>query len=279
MSDYGPGPRIQHHWDWRAAGNFIFGGAGSGLLLAAPALPSGPAHAWSLPLGVALVGLGLIGVWTEIGRPLRALHVFFNPWTSWMAREAVAGVALFSATLIAFFQPSTISAWAMAACAGLFAWCQARMLKASKGIPAWREPSIVPFMLATAIAEGSAIALLIALACNAQGDILYGLLAAALVARAIAWRAYCARVLPKLNGAPRAALETVSHTLIRFGTFVSLALLAAASVLPWDYRWPVVALAAMAVVATGWHAKHVIICRTSLNQGFALPALPVRGAR
>ncbi|MFP5465862.1 MAG: hypothetical protein ACLGHR_14000, partial [Gammaproteobacteria bacterium] len=41
-----------------------------------------------LLLGLALVGAGLVCVWLEIGRPLRALHVFVTPRTSWMSREA-----------------------------------------------------------------------------------------------------------------------------------------------------------------------------------------------
>ena len=35
MSAFGPNPWLQQHWDWRAATNFIFGGAGAGLIFAA----------------------------------------------------------------------------------------------------------------------------------------------------------------------------------------------------------------------------------------------------
>jgi len=201
---FGPKPWIQLHWDWRAAGNFMFGGAGSGLLLAAAlVLPLGPAWAVSLPLGLALVALGLLCVWLEIGRPLRALHVFFNPWTSWMTREAFAGVALFVAAFAAFFRPGTATVTALGLCALVFAWCQAWILKASKGIPAWREPKLVAFILATALTEGAALAVLLALAYSRQDKLVYGLLAAALVARAIAWSVYVSATAPKLTGAPR----------------------------------------------------------------------------
>ena len=30
---HGPAPWRQTNWDWRAAGNFIFGGAGGGLIV------------------------------------------------------------------------------------------------------------------------------------------------------------------------------------------------------------------------------------------------------
>jgi len=280
MSVYGPQPWIQRHWDWRAAGNFVFGGAGSGLLLAAAlALPLGPARAVSLPLGLTLVGLGLFCVWLEIGRPLRALHVFFNPWTSWMTREAFAGVVLFAATFYAFFRPGAEAEVLFGASALVFAWCQGRILKASKGIPAWREPRVVPFILATALSEGSALAILLALAYGSQDRLLYGLFAAAVLARAIAWAAYSARVLPKLTGAPGVALASVSPLLLWFGTFGALALVAAASALPRMYAWPLAALGALGALAAGWHAKRTIVSRASLNQGFSLPVTPVRGAR
>ena len=61
----------------------------------------GTALAGSCSPGLALVGLGLFCVWLEIGRPLRALHVFFNPRTSWMTREAFVATLLFPAGLAA----------------------------------------------------------------------------------------------------------------------------------------------------------------------------------
>ena len=79
----GVAPWRQRHWDWRAAGNFIGGGSGTGLLLATIV-----AVAFELPLmlfgllGIALVGVGLICVWFETGRPFRApLNVLFHPQT------------------------------------------------------------------------------------------------------------------------------------------------------------------------------------------------------
>jgi len=280
MSHYGPNPWVQRHWDWRAAANFVFGGTGSGLLLAAAlVLPLGPARAVSLLLGLALVGLGLFCVWLEIGRPLRALHVFFNPWTSWMTREAFAGIALFAAAITAFFQPGAWTESALGLCALVFAWCQAWILRASKGIPAWREPRIVPLILATALAEGAALAVVLTLAYGAINMLVYGLLTAALLARAIAWLLYCSRSAPKLTAAARTALEGVTPKMLWIGTFGSIALIAAASALPPAYALPLAALAGLAAIATGWQFKYALVTRASFNQGFALPHLPVRGVR
>jgi phenylacetyl-CoA:acceptor oxidoreductase subunit 2 len=90
-------PRRQTNWDARAAANFICGGAGGGLLLST-ALAS--AHGEDLRplvvLALALVGAGLVAVWLEIGRPLRALNVYLNAATSWMTREAMTAPFLFA---------------------------------------------------------------------------------------------------------------------------------------------------------------------------------------
>ncbi|OGA22088.1 MAG: hypothetical protein A3H34_01980 [Betaproteobacteria bacterium RIFCSPLOWO2_02_FULL_67_19] len=280
MSDFGPKPWIQRHWDWRAAANFVFGGAGSGLILAAAlVLPLGPARAVSLPLGLALVALGLTCVWLEIGRPLRALHVLINARTSWMTREAYAGIALFGVTVAAFFRPGDWMEVLLGAFALLFAWCQAMILKASKGIPAWREPKLVPFILATALSEGAALAVVLALAYNMAGPLTYGLLALALLARAVTWIFYIAGVTPKLSGAPQVALTAVTPALLWIGTFGALVLAVLAAALPRHFAMPLALASAAFAILSGWHAKRTLVTRASLNQGFALPKLPTRGAR
>ena len=95
-------PWLQTNWDWRAAGNFIGGGSGTGLaILAALASIQGTVY-WPMGLiGAVLVGIGLFCVWLEIGRPWRALHVFFHPQTSWMTREAFVSALLLPVTLLA----------------------------------------------------------------------------------------------------------------------------------------------------------------------------------
>ena len=42
----------------------------------------------------AFIGAGLTCVWLEIGRPLRAINVFFHPQTSWMTREGIVAVPI-----------------------------------------------------------------------------------------------------------------------------------------------------------------------------------------
>ena len=88
MNAFGPKAWVQQHWDWRAATNFIFGGAGAGLL--AVAAFTSPEPETAFVAGLVLIAAGLTAVWLEIGRKLRAVHVMFNPFTSWMTRESLA---------------------------------------------------------------------------------------------------------------------------------------------------------------------------------------------
>ena len=92
---FGPTPWQQTAWDWRAAGNFMAGGAGSGVVVfAALSGLLGRAAPAQFACGSALVVIGLVCVWFEIGRPWRALHVFFHPKRSWMSREAFVAALL-----------------------------------------------------------------------------------------------------------------------------------------------------------------------------------------
>lgn len=147
-------PRMQRFWDQRAAANFIGGGSGTGLLVAAAAASlSGFPYFPACLLAIALIGCGLSMVWLEIGRPLRALNVFFHPQTCWMTREGMLALPLFAVAGLASLMdqrwvalPARLPVAPLALLAGLvglgFLYCQTRMLGASKGVPAWREPAL-----------------------------------------------------------------------------------------------------------------------------------------
>ena len=67
---FGPNPWQQQSWDARAAGNFIGGGAGCGLLIFTTlAGAPGSLRQGLLVLALLLVSAGLLCVWAEIGRP------------------------------------------------------------------------------------------------------------------------------------------------------------------------------------------------------------------
>jgi phenylacetyl-CoA:acceptor oxidoreductase subunit 2 len=234
----------QRHWDARAAANFMLGGAGAGLIACAP-LTGDPRAAL---FGLVLVAAGLGAVWLEIGRKLRAAHVFFNPVTSWMTRESFAALMLFP---LAVFSPLLAAPVALA-----FLYCQARILRAAKGIPAWRAPQVVALVVSTGLAEGAGLALVFS-----ADRVLAGVFALAVAARYLAWRRYRA-------AAPSAALEPAGRALGWIGSGAALALLPLAP-----------PLAGVAAAAAGAWLKLALVTRASVKQGFSLPHLPVRGAR
>jgi len=241
------GGRQQKHWDARAALNFMLGGAGSGLIVALAV--AGAESPIPVILALALIAAGLGAVWLEIGRKLRALHVLFNPFTSWMTREAFVAVLLFPLGLGALYVPQALPVAALAAAA--FLYCQARILRAAKGIPAWRAPEVVPLIVATGLAEGAGLALLFS-----QQTLLIGLFILAVALRALAFRRYRAAVL-ELYGTLAILIVALASFQVREAAM----------------------LAGIAAVASGWWLKFSLVTRAAPAQGFTLPRVPVRGAR
>ncbi len=278
-TSYGPNPWHQTSWDARAAGNFVCGGAGAGLVVFAAL--SG-AHGTTLSAlvlaGLALVGLGLFSVFLEMGRPLRAVNVVFNPRASWMSREALAAGGLFAAGLAAAAGVAPL-VWAAAALALVFVYCQARLLQASKGIPAWREPLLVPLVVVTGLTEGGGL-LLLALPFTGvvTSPLLtgFGLL---LIARVLLWRAYRRRLAGTLARGAVAALDRAGQMLQLVGTPVPLALVVAmlAGWLPQAAVPLLASLAGLSAAFAGGYFKFTLVTRAGFNQGFALAHLPVRG--
>ena len=272
---FGPKPWLQTHWDARAAANFMAGGCGSGSIVAT-ALAGGPRWAWLA--GAAMVALGLTSVALEIGRPLRSLGVYRHPQRSWMTREAMVAFVLLASALAAW--AGVPGAGAAAAAAALaFAYCQGRMLRAAKGIPAWREPRIVPLIVATALVEGGGAWLLMAGMSGAIAWPTWALFAVALVSRWALWGAWRRR----LSVGPRAIAEIDrAGRVLKAGTTLALAAAAAALLLPATSPPLAALLAALAgapALAGGLWFKFSLVTRAAFNQGFAIPHLPVRGVR
>jgi len=269
------GPRLQHNWDWRAAANFICGGAGGGLLLwIALAMPRDDGDRELLLAGLALVGLGLICVWFEIGRPWRALNVFRHGASSWMTREAAVACALFACGLVALWSEQPIAIGATAGLGLVFLYSQARILFANKGIPAWRHPRCVPLVIATGLAEGAGL-LARAAALRPQSLLAARLLPPLAALRALAWRRYV--VALKSDGAPAGALEAlgnIDRAFVWAGNALPVLLAVAAVAI----RQPLLAAAAgAAAAAAGVWLKYTLVCRAAFTQGFELPHVPVRG--
>ena len=270
-------PWHQTNWDARAAGNFIGGGSGTGLLLCAGL--AGPAASYRSAAIVALLltALGLVCVLAEIGRPLRAVNVLRHPQTSWMTREAIIAPFLFIVGTAAALMGGGIFALFAAVFAAGYLYCQARMLQACKGIPAWRHKASIPLMLATGIVEGASLAALLSLAAGIRPPALTWLLLVALLARRLAWKRYIDAL--NADGAPQGALAVLNRLRGPFenlGQTLPELLLLIAIVFASDQAWPL-AIAAVVAVASGWMLKFTLVAKAAYNQGFALPVLPIRG--
>lgn len=275
-------PRLQTNWDWRAAGNFIGGGSGAGLLLFS-AIAASPHFdiRWFWLAALVFIGAGLICVWMEIGRPFRAMNVFRHARTSWMTREALVAPLLFGSAGIAVWRGGALWIWLAVSLAMLFLYCQSRMINAAKGIPAWRAQRIVPLFLVTGLTEGAGLlALGLALSGTvAQASWIAPVLVPLLILRALLWRSYRKELVGYGTPQPTlAALDAIELPLIKMGHwaaagFLLLALAVPVSVAPW-----LIGAAGLAAALAGWLLKHTLIVRASYQQGYALPRLPVRGA-
>lgn len=284
----GPAPFHQTNWDWRAAGNFIGGGNGAGLMLAAALAAAAGLPFWAGgAVGIAFVSIGLLCVWLEIGRPWRAIHVFFHPQTSWMTRESIVGVPLlataFAAVVLSFLDGPL--AWIVpvllavgALLAGTYLYCQARILKECKGIPAWRHPALMPVMMITGLVEGAGLLAIVTLFAGEKGLAAYLALALAvlIVVRGGLWFIYRRRLGE--TGAPSKSLDVLDQAGPRLmsghGAALAALALAGVGVAP----AAMIVVGGLAAILSGWYLKYVVIARAAYNQGFALPNLPVRGA-
>ncbi len=278
----------QTFWDYRAAMNFVLGGMASGLMVAAWLM-----HAADL-LGTqslravhtaagALMAVGLFFVFLKIGRKARFLFVLFRPQSSWMTRETWCVALIYPALGASWLWPQStqVALTVVALAAAGFLYAQARILHASKGIPAWRAPLIPAMLVVTGLSEGIGLLALLSLAGAVPTTFLSRIALAGLllaIANAWLWRRYVSTA--KTNGiGPLARRDLASVTSILHGlahaapVLLYLLFLAGASA----STMPAV-VAGLAAVAGGALWKFTVILRACHFQGFALPMQPQRGS-
>lgn len=279
MRHLGLSPWLQTAWDLRAAGNFIGGGSGTGLLILVSVGAFYGIHSKLLLLaGLALVGLGLFSVFLEIGRPLRALNVLLGAKRSWMTREAMVAGVLFPLGAAALLYPDLVKlVWIPAAA---YLYCQARILEATKGIPTWRSPLILPLILFTGLAEGAGAFLLLGPLVLDGGVPEWGgaVLIAALAARVFVWMFYRRKMMD--GGAPVAAaavLVAFSGPFTLGGNVMPIVMMIGAGLQP-DIAVAALAAAGLAAMVGGWALKITIVTKAAHNQGFSIEHSPARGA-
>jgi phenylacetyl-CoA:acceptor oxidoreductase 27-kDa subunit len=275
-------PWHQPYWDWKAAANFLCGGAGAGLFAFAAVASLNGAPVWPVGLfALGLIGAGLALLMFKIGRPLRFVYVLLQPQRSWMTREAWVVVAFFPAALAALWLDSSLVTIVAVLLGLAFLFCQAMILKAAKGVPIWRARNIVPLMVSTGLAEGGGLFLCAAAVWPLPGRGIFS--AAAFVAmlaaaRAWEWRCYFAHLVK--DGAPARSLEILRACrgwFLAVGFIAPVVLIGLGFVLPDAAEVPF-GVAGVMVFAVGWVLKFIMITRAAYNQGFALPHTPVRGS-
>lgn len=274
----GTQPSRQRSWDPRAAANFICGGAGAGLIVFT--VLSGARDAAltvSLLAGAALIGTGLLCVWHELGRPLRALHVFLHPRTSWMTREAFVATLLFPVTAVAAIGV-VACAYAAAILAMAFIVCQAKMLQSARGIPAWREPLAATLLVATALVEGGGLWLALTPWLRTGSQALLASFGALVLVRMFVWLAY-RRAVADVSPRAAAALAGAGRVVQVAGTLVPLAAIAlvAAGAATGSATLAAGAVAGLFAALAGAYLKYVLVVHAGFTQGPVLARLPVRG--
>jgi len=275
-------PWHQTHWNWKAAGNFLCGGAGTGLFaVAAVAGFDGVSIAVPALIALALIALGLFMLIFKIGRPLRSIYVLRQPQRSWMSREAWVAAIFFPLALFAVWSENGALVVIAAVLGLLFLYCQSMILKEAKGIPAWRTPLIVPLIAVTGLTEGAGLFLALLPLLPELTPVAPPVAAAMLVlvaARGLAWMTYLTGL--RNAGAPTRTFEVLDAYRPQFFAF-GLAVPAVAVTLGFivtTIATPLFALGGFSAFAAGWALKFILVTRAGYNQGFAFNHTPVRGS-
>ncbi len=276
--------KLQVFWDWRAAMNWIFGGTGTGLAIAAVlALWLGAVSARAMPAllfgSAALVAAGLGFVFLKIGRKLRFWRAASRPHTSWMSRELYAVLVFFPAVLWSLVAPGRVAFTVAALAAAVFLICQAMILYKARGIPAWRAPLIPGMLFATGLLEGfGALAIGTAMLDSSGVAIAGAGIVAFAAGNALLWWRY--RETAKAQGVPplaRRVIDAVSLPVHLLGHVLPVALVACTLLAPAKATL-LVALAGAAAVAGGALWKFTVVVKASYMQGFKLTHMPQRGS-
>ncbi len=277
---------LQEFWDWKAAMNWSLGGIGSGFaFIGWLAYLAGDVALTTLPYiqsaAALVIAVGLFFVFLKIGRKLRFWRAVLRPQTSWMTRELYASAVFYPAVLASLVwpEPGIVALAAVAALA--FLYCQARILHAARGVPAWRVRLMPPMLVAAGLLDGTA---LLALAQSLTPTLLPSVSFVALVGIVLAllnaglWTAY--RRGAERHGIGPLARDAIDETTLPLhlvGHAVPVVLFAVA--LAGTAAAPVaLGIGGVAALAGGAYWKFRVILKASYQQGFAMAKIPRRGS-
>jgi phenylacetyl-CoA:acceptor oxidoreductase subunit 2 len=205
-----------------------------------------------------------------------------------MTREGIVALPLFAtgATAVLFDAqvqlalqlPSPVIPVALTALLGLtFLYCQLRIMHSAKGLPAWREPRIMPLLGLSGLSEGLGIYLLVIAFLGTVPILLQIVVLALVIARAFAWYAY--RSALARSGAPEATMAVLagaSAAFLTIGHVLPLMFLVLGFIAP-GMATPLAALAGIAATLGGWFLKIKLVTKAAYIPKFTIPAAPVRG--
>ena len=265
-------------WRWPAVLNFVLGGTGAGLFLAALLLvavddPSQSHHVfrWAQLLAPALVVLGFAGLSLEAGRPMRARFLLRGLGHSWTSRETLAAVVFVGSSMVCWWWPRP--AWLALAAAGAMALLLTHgfIFLRCRAVPAWNTPRIIPVFITSGLATG--VGLLLVLSGHWQhAALVFGM--SVLVLDIAVWAAY-------VNGSGDVALHQAMRRLRRrlFGVLLlgvlrggPVLLLAAATGGSVDAANVLIALAGGLAVLGGIIQKAGVIRAAGRLRAIELPA-------
>ena len=158
----------QSTWGRPALANFILGGTAASFYLIRFILikfqlgQQELLHSFStLILSPFLVGLGLLCVAAEAGRPSRSRYMLRRLGRSWMSLEAVTAVLFIIVVIAKFFVSNTfLELGAVLAASGLL-FSQGMLAYKASAVTAWNVPSVSLVFVTSSLATGAGLLLLI----------------------------------------------------------------------------------------------------------------------
>jgi phenylacetyl-CoA:acceptor oxidoreductase subunit 2 len=196
-----------------------------------------------------------------------------------MTRETYAVAMFYPALLADLLWPSAALHLIVALSALAFLYCQARILHAAKGIPAWRVRLMPAMLVMTGLLEGVGLLGIAKGVASWQFEASMVFIATGGVLLAfgnmLIWRSYLA--FAQRDGVPplaRAELQKLTPALRLVGHVAPMFLFALAAA----FSQSLFIIAGLAAVSGGAMWKFTVITRACHQQGFAMPKMPQRGS-
>jgi DMSO reductase anchor subunit len=269
--------RPQTLWGVPAVVNFVLGGTGAGLYVAAAAAAgfrSSVTVTTASWLGPALVLAGFLAVATEAGRPLRGLRVLARVATSWMSRELWIGGIFIALAAGEFVVPGSAQRFFAAAAAVMLVLAQGLILRRAEGIAAWSVPPLPLVFIQSALVAGAGLLVLIkAGAGTPPGRVVLDVGLALLLFAALVWLKFVTWSGGAFAEATRCLREGTPALVIFGGGYVAPFVLFTLTLALGDGALALPVLAGLLMVTTQAYAKAFLILKCGQLRPITIPHL------